>query len=44
MKDGNKVFSAPSIEIDPIWKPVIEEMNVYPQIVKKVPHYEDHNV
>jgi hypothetical protein len=35
MKGGNKVFSAPSVEIDPIWKPIIEEINIYPRRSKE---------
>jgi hypothetical protein len=36
MKGGIEVFSALSVEIDPIWKPVIEGINIYPQKRKTV--------
>jgi hypothetical protein len=38
MEGGNEVFSDPSVEIDSIWKPVIEEINIYSKREKKLPH------
>jgi hypothetical protein len=35
MEGGNEVFSSQSVEIDPIWKPIIEEINIYPQRSKE---------